>query len=263
MKINFSPELIHIYGPLGIQAYGLFIMLGILATVWAIRKNKKFTQLNLEPVYLNIIVVSILAGCFGGRLLEVISEPNLYPSWCDWFAIWQGGFSALGAILGVISITPFYLKSINIPILPVCDLVAIYAPLLQAIARLGCFTAGCCYGKTTQSIFGVIYTNPETFAPYGIAIHPTQLYSSAILFIIFLFMYFYAQKKYTKPGQLFLTYLMLIASERFIIDFWRDDRIMTTNLLSFHQLVALAIVCVAIIIAIIISTTTKKSYKII
>jgi phosphatidylglycerol:prolipoprotein diacylglycerol transferase len=248
MKLNFSPELIHICGPLGIQAYGLFIMLGILVTVWAIRKNKKFAQLNLEPTYLNIIVMSILAGCFGGRLLEVISEPNIYQTWYDWVAIWQGGFSALGAILGVVFIIPLYLKSIKIPILPVCDLVAIYAPLLQAIARLGCFAAGCCYGKPTHSIFAVIYTNPKTFAPYGIAIHATQLYSSAILFIIFLFMYFYAQKKYTQPGKLFLTYLMLTSCERFIVDFWRDDRIMTTDLLSFHQLVALAIMLFTIAI---------------
>src|SRR5438477_8730331 len=157
MKLNFSPELIHIYGPLGIQAYGLFIMLAIIITVWAMRKNKRFAQLNLEPVYLNIIIVSIIAGCCGGRLLEVISEPNIYNHWYDWFALWQGGFSALGAILGIIMIVPFYLKKINIPALATCDLVALYAPLLQAIARLGCFTAGCCYGTLTHSFLLLLY----------------------------------------------------------------------------------------------------------
>lgn len=193
MKLNFSPELIHIHGPLGIQSYGLFIMLGIFVSVWAMRRNRRFHQLNLEPVYLNIIIVSVLAGCFGGRLVEIISEPNIYQHWHDWFALWQGGFSALGAIIGVITITPFYLKMSNIPILPTCDLVAIYAPLLQSIARLGCFTAGCCYGIPTQSIFGIIYTNPLTLAAQNIVIHPTQLYSSAILFMLFLFMYYIGQ----------------------------------------------------------------------
>lgn len=247
MKLNVSPELIHIYGPLGIQAYGLFIALAIIITTYAIRKNKRFSHLNLEPVYTNIIIISIIAGAMGGRLLEVISEPSIYQNWYDWFALWQGGFSALGAILGITLIAPLYLKKINIPVLPTCDLVAIYAPLLQAIARLGCFTAGCCYGKPTHSFFSIIYTNPETFAPRGIALTPTQLYSSALLFFVFLFMYFLGQKIFKKPGQLFAAYLFLAACERFIIDFWRADRIMITSWLSFYQIIALAIMGIAII----------------
>jgi phosphatidylglycerol:prolipoprotein diacylglycerol transferase len=242
MKLNFSPELIHIYGPFGIHSYGLFIVLGIVISIMVARYNKRFAQLRLENVYIDIIMVSVLAGCIGGRLLEVISEPLLYPNWYDWFAIWQGGFSILGSIIGIIAIVPFYLKKINVPIIPLFDLVAIYAPLCQSIARLGCFTAGCCYGVATQSMCAVIYTNPNTLAAYGIAIHPTQLYSSAMLLCIFLFMYFVAQRICKKGGELFSTYLMLAALERFFVDFWRADRIMIGNVLSFHQLVALCII---------------------
>ena len=178
--------------------------------------------------------------------MEVISEPFLYPHWYDWFALWQGGFSVLGSIIGIIMTLPFYLKKIHVPIIPLFDLVAIYAPLCQSIARLGCFTAGCCYGVTTHGICTVVYTNPNTLAAYNIPIHPTQLYSSALLFGIFLFMYFIAQKICTKKGQLFTTYLTLAALERFVVDFWRADRIMIGNILSFHQVVALYII-VAII----------------
>ncbi|HEX4068890.1 MAG TPA: prolipoprotein diacylglyceryl transferase family protein [Candidatus Babeliales bacterium] len=247
MKINVSPELWHIYGPLGIQHYGLFIALGIIITVTAIRHNKRFAQLHLQNKYLDIIVIAIIAGCVGGRLLEVISEPLLYPHWYDWFALWQGGFSILGSIIGIIITVPFYLKKINVPIIPLFDLVAIYAPLCQSIARLGCFTAGCCYGVAAQTIFSVIYTNPHTLATCNTPIHPTQLYSSALLFGIFLFMYFIAQYKYTRNGQLFTIYLTLAALERFFVDFWRADRIMIGNLLSFHQIVALCIILALII----------------
>src|SRR5579863_1987006 len=197
MKLNFSPELLHIYGPFGIQYYGLFIALGIIITVIAIRYNKRFKQLHLENKYLDIMMVAIIAGCIGGRVLEVISEPFLYPHWYDWFALWQGGLSLLGSIIGMIVIVPLYLHKIHVPIIPLFDLVAIYAPLCQSIARLGCFTAGCCYGVTTQSIFAVIYTNPHTLATCNVPLHPTQLYSSAILFTVFLFMYFIAQHKFT------------------------------------------------------------------
>jgi phosphatidylglycerol---prolipoprotein diacylglyceryl transferase len=246
MKLNFSPELIHLYGPFGIQSYGLFIALGIITTVVAARYNKRFKQLHLENKYLDIIMMSILAGCVGGRLLEVISEPLLYPYWYDWFALWQGGFSVLGSIIGIIITLPFYLKKIHVPIIPLFDLVAIYAPLCQSIARLGCFTAGCCYGVVTHGICAVIYTNPNTLAAYNISIHPTQLYSSALLFGIFLCMYFIAQKICTKNGQLFTTYLILAALERFVVDFWRADRIMIGNIVSFHQVVALCIIVVII-----------------
>lgn len=247
MKLNFSPELIHICGPLGIQSYGLFIVLGIIISIFAARRNKRFAQLHLENHYLNIILVSVIAGCIGGRLLEVISEPLLYPHWYDWFALWEGGFSILGSILGIIIILPFYLRYIHIPIVPLFDFVAIYAPLCQSIARLGCFTAGCCYGVATQSMFAVIYTNPQTLAVSGVAIHPTQLYSSFILLCIFIFMYCIAQYRYTKNGQLFSIYLTLAAIERFAVDFWRADRIMINNFLSFHQLVALWIIVIVII----------------
>lgn len=203
-------------------------------------------------------MISILAGCIGGRFLEVISEPLLYPHWYDWFALWQGGFSILGSIIGVITIVPFYLKKINVPIIPLFDLVAIYAPLCQSIARLGCFTAGCCYGVATKSIFAVVYTNPHTLAAYGIPIHPTQLYSSALLFGIFLFMYFVGQRMCTKDGQLFSLYLTLVTLERFFVDFWRADRIMIGNILSFHQIVALCIIMAIIIFNYTCITMNKK-----
>lgn len=247
MKFNFSPELLHIYGPFGIQSYGLFIALGIIISVIAIRYDKRFKQLHLEAIYLDIIMISIIAGCIGGRLLEVISEPDLYPHWYDWFALWEGGFSILGCIIGIITIVPFYLKKIHVPIIPLFDLVAIYAPLCQSIARLGCFTAGCCYGIPSHTIFAIVYNNPNTLATCGIPIHPTQLYSSAILFSIFIFMYFIAQHRYTKNGQLFTMYLSLAALERFFVDFWRADRIMIGNILSFHQLVALCIIAALVI----------------
>ena len=241
MKLNFNPELIHLYGPFGIQSYGLFIMLGIIISVAAIRRDKRFYQLHLESVYLDIVAVATFAGIIGGRILEVISEPLLYSTWTDWFSLWDGGFSILGSILGVIIIVPFYLRTIAIPIMPLLDLISIYGALLQAIARLGCFTAGCCYGITTTGICGVTYTNPNTLAAYGIPVHPTQLYSSGILLSIFLFMYYIGQHCLKKSGQLFAAYLMLTSAERFIVDFWRAERIMYNTFLSFHQLVAMGI----------------------
>jgi len=192
-------------------------------------------------------MVGIIAGIIGGRILVIISESHLYHSWLDWFALWQGGFSILGTILGVIIILPFYLKKINVPILPFADLVALYAPLCQSIARLGCLVAGCCYGKVTNNFYAIIYTNQQTLAPYNIPLHPTQLYSSLLLFIIFIFLYFIGQRITKKTGQLFILYLFLACLERFFMDFLRADRVMLNSFISFHQTIAVCIIIFLII----------------
>lgn len=247
MVVSFNHELIHLYGPLSIHLYGVCIIIGIVISLLCMKRNRRFLQLNLENKYADIIIVAIAAGVIGGRALDVLSSPQFYPQWIDVIAVWNGGFSILGSIIGVTLTVPLYLWYNTIPIVPVFDLTAIYAPLLQSIARLGCLFAGCCYGIVTTSNFCVTYTNPDSMAPLFIPMHPTQLYSSALLFLIFLFMHFIAQYRYIKVGQLFSLYLTLVSLERFIVDFWRADRIMYAIGLSFHQFVALGIISFVIL----------------
>src|SRR5437879_3774419 len=150
MNVSFGHQLLHIYGPFAIHSYGLFIALGLVITLWAIRRNKRFKQLNLEKPFLTIVMVAIVAAYIGGRALSIISEPEFFTTWIDWFAFWQPGFSILGSILGVLIILPLYLKKIKIPTIPFFDLISIYGPLLQAISRIGCFFAGCCFVAHTS-----------------------------------------------------------------------------------------------------------------
>jgi len=247
MHIPFSYKFCNLYGPFSINFYGFFIALALIICIKLVSLNKRYAQLHLNEKFIDIIIVSIVSGIIGGRFLEIISSCAYYSHWTDWFALWEGGFSALGSILGVIIITPVYLKKNKLAVLPICDLVSIYAPLFQSIARFGCLFAGCCHGIPTTHILNIIYTNKESIAPYNIPLHPTQIYSSFFLFIIFLYMFFIAQHHVKYSGQLFLTYLLLASIERFIIDFWRADRIIVFNsFLSFHQIIALIIFVVVI-----------------
>jgi len=194
-------------------------------------------------------MVGIMAGFLGGRLLYIIEKPNTFTSYLELFAFWKEGFSILGSILGILFVESWYLKKCGIPILPFFDLVSIYIPLLQTIARIGCFFTGCCCGTTTTVLWAVIYTDPNTIAPLYSYLHPTQLYSAAVFLFIFILIYFILQKILLKPGQLITTYLMLSSTERFIIDFWRADRIFPFDFLalSFTQLIALIIFTSALI----------------
>lgn len=242
------PYICHIYGPLYLNCYGLAIFLGISAFAYLIERDKNFLNLFDRDKFSNFLFYSVLVGIAGGRLLYVIEDYNSFESFWDIFKIWQAGFSFLGTMIALLIFGPIYLKRLKVNVLLFLDVVAIYAPLTHSISRIGCFLAGCCQGIPTDKFWGVVYTHPEVLIPDElkfIKLHPTQLYSSILLFIIFCLMYFVFQYKFKTPGQLLVLYVMLTTSERFFIDFFRSDRefftIKILNSLSMHQWISIII----------------------
>lgn len=243
-------ELLHLYGPLSINTYGTCIALSLLLFLWLIDihplRKKWYAHVDL----LQTTAIGILCGIIGGRLLFVLSNSESITSAYDIINPCVGGYSILGAIIGILTCLPWYLHMQHIAVVPFFDLIAIHAPLLQALSRVGCFFAGCCYGKPTDATWGFVYRTTDSFAPCNISLHPTQLYSSIFLFIIFCFMYFFAQHVYKKPGQLISLYLLLISTERFVVDIWRDDQEFFINSaylsLSINQWISVGIACMAI-----------------
>lgn len=255
-----KPEILHIYGPFGIQIYGLIIAFGIVLFTWFVRRDPRFKQLKLQEKFTGILLTGIFAGLIGGRVLYLLTEADAPTSFADIFAYWNGGLSILGTVGAVVLVLPWYLHRCNVPIVPFLDLVGIYAPLLQGVARTGCFFAGCCYGAATTLPWGVVYTQSEVMAPLGVCVHPTQLYSTALFLIIFALMYFVLQYRLKKAGQLFGAYLVLQSIERFLVDFWRGDRPMLTDSpFSSYQVVALGIACGGAIIFTWASTRRRHS----
>ena len=259
-----SRELIHIYGPFSIQSFGLIIAIGLLLFIWLTSKHVKAKKIMSSEQFSETILVGVISGILGGRLLFVAEAYWSMDSFFDIFRFWEGGFSILGTIIAVPLALTLYLKRKKIPVLPFFDLIALYGPLLQSISRIGCFAAGCCYGACTTLPWSVIYTDPCCMAPLHTPLHPTQLYSSVTLFVIFIFMRFIASKIFTIPGQLITLYITLAALERFFVDFLRADRDFFTpqllHIFSIHQWLALnlAITTCSIFISITIRSRSKK-----
>lgn len=241
--------LIHIYGPFSIHSFGLMIAIGLLITTHLALRHPLRKRIISHPDFINAIVIAISAGFIGSRLLYVIQNWHQLRHWTEVFTVWNGGLSVLGSVIGVLLVIPAYLKRHNIPLLPFLDIIAIHAPLLQSIARLGCFFAGCCFGAATRMPWGITYTDRESFAPLCTALHPTQLYSSLLLFGIFLCMFFIIQKRFKRPGQPLAFYLFLMSLERFSVDFFRGDReffgLDWMLPLSSHQWISIGIAIVA------------------
>lgn len=241
--------LVHIWGPFCIYTYGAMLTLGALVTYYALCKDRQRARLISIEECTQLFSYSILVGILGGRLLYIISNYNTFTCWIEALFVHQGGLCIWGVILALLIFLPCYLYKKHIAILPTLDIASLYGSLFQAIARLGCIFAGCCYGTETTLPWAICYTNSDTLAPLHRWLHPTQLYSS--LSFLFLFIFLLKLRSYVKiPGILFCIYLFISSLSRFGIDFVRDDRdfLNINTFLSLHQLIALGLMITAAIL---------------
>ena len=251
------PTLLKI-GFLEIHTYGVFVALGFFAAFKLLLfygKKSDFSLTLIETLTFLVFIFSLL----GARLFYVlISWQEFAGNPSDIFKIWQGGLVFWGGFLGgAITVIIFSIKHK----MPFWKLADIFAPALaigHSIGRLGCFSAGCCYGKETNSFFGVVF--PENcLAPAGIKLIPTQLISSILLFLLFLILIvLWKRKKF--DGQIFLIYSVLFSAGRFLIEFLRGD--FRGNLIlgiTPTQIVSITIFIVSIIVWKKLSRTEKES----
>jgi phosphatidylglycerol:prolipoprotein diacylglycerol transferase len=119
-------------------------------------------------------------------------------------------------------VTAVYLKLKHLNIWKTADLIAPGVALGHAVGRIGCFFAGCCYGKECDLPIAVKFTNPDSLAPLGVYLHPTQLYSVFSNLVLF-FILSGLQKRKKFNGMVFLSYIMLYSLFRSIIEFFRGD----------------------------------------
>ncbi|MBT4027260.1 prolipoprotein diacylglyceryl transferase [Desulfobacula sp.] len=215
------PVLLNI-GNFNLYTYGLFVALGFMTAVWVSQKNAATHDISPQAVT-DIFFVILVSALFGARLLYVLINFNNYKdNWLDIFKIWNGGLVFFGGFLGAVIASFIYMKMQNFNTWKTADLLSPGVALGHALGRLGCFFAGCCYGKICDLPFAIKFTNPESLAPLDVYLHPTQIYSVLSNFILF-FILMGIQKKKKFNGMVFLTYIMLYSLFRFIIEFFRGD----------------------------------------
>jgi len=167
--------------------------------------------------------IIIFAAIIGSRLMYVLMNLSHYlerPA--DIFKVWQGGLVFSGGIICVVLAVGWYAKRHRLSMWKVADLWAPAAAMGQGIGRIGCFMAGCCYGKPTDLKWGVVFTHPHSLAPTNISLHPTQIYSSLSGFAIFVVLILlHSRKKF--GGQVVLWFLILHSTSRLAIERFRGD----------------------------------------
>lgn len=213
----------------------------IVAVLVAIYRAKKA---GIDPeVVLDLVLIGLICGFGGGKILYLIVE------WKDFIKspmtyLGGGGFVVYGGIILAMIVGAVYFTLKKKDPLIVMDLIMPEVSIAQGFGRIGCFLAGCCYGRITDSVFGVVF--PEgSLAPAGVKLIPTQLIMSAGNFLIAGILLI-AATKLKKRGQILSLYLILYAIGRFAVEFLRNDHRGAVGVFSTSQFISLFIVIIGI-----------------
>jgi len=228
-------------GPVTIYGYGLMIGIGVLFCIlMGMMRAKKYGL--KEDAVIDIAIYGLIIGFLGAKLLFVIVE------WEDFIkdpmsVLGTEGFVVYGGISAGVLAAIVYCRIKKLVFLEYFDLLSASIALAQGFGRIGCFLAGCCYGRETDSALGVIFPT-GCMAPAGVKVLPTQLFSSAGDFVIMAFLlWHYKRRKHV--GDTGYVYMLVYGVGRFFIEMLRNDNRGAVGVLSTSQFISVFIVAAA------------------
>ncbi len=220
------PELFRI-GDFPINTYGVLLAAGLLLALVVAARLAKNDGLPKERIY-DLGLWTIIGGLLGSKILMFFVEDNVQVFSFDFLrsgGVYFGGF--LGGFITLAILIRYY----KLSFWKVGDAFAPGVALGQFFGRQGCFSAGCCWGKETHLPWGVHFTEAghqttgvPLYGPGGndLFLHPTQLYESFTMLLVFgLLVYLHGKKKF--DGQILILYGLIYSIFRFLVEFVRDD----------------------------------------
>ncbi len=219
------PKLISI-GNFFIPTYGVLVALAFLTALWMAARLARRSGLNPDSVT-NLGVYCALSGLAGAKLLLILLNWRYYgshPGEIFSLSTLQAGGVFHGGLIAALLMAVWYMRRKGLPGLKTADVFAPGLALGHAIGRMGCFSAGCCWGTECHRPWAVTFTNPDAHrlvgVPLNVSIHPTQLYEAAAEAVIFLILYRRFSKLH-RDGTIIGLYLVLYSIARFAVEFVR------------------------------------------
>ena len=247
-------------GSFPVNTYGVFLAIAFLCAIFVTVRLAARDGLPKEKIY-DLCLWLLLSSLVGSKLLMLFTEPEYRANPRLLFSLdfLRSGGVFYGGLIGAVLAGFFLMRRWKLPWWKTADACAPGIALGNFFGRQGCFSAGCCWGKPTTLPWGVQFTEAGheiTGVPTGVHLHPTQLYESfAMLLVFFFLLWLHKKKKFS--GQVILAYAVIYATVRFLIEFVRDDPrgdvlgLTTMTGLSTSQLIGLVVGIGALILLII------------
>ncbi len=251
------PKLLEL-GPISIYTYGVLLAAAYLIGLRYAIVRARARGMDADRV-MDLGIYIIVSALVGAKLLLLVVEFDHYredPS--KLLTIVRSGGVFYGGLLLAVGVTFWFMRRYHLPFWPTCDAFAPGIALGQAVGRIGCLMAGCCYGRPTELPWGITFTNTlavtNVGTPLGISLHPTQLYESAAALLILATLLFAERRGSGFHGRTFCSYIFLYSTARFAIEFFRGDpRGTVFDILSTSQFVSVLLVPVSLVMLVVLS----------
>lgn len=234
------------FGSFSLPTYGVLIALGFLAALALSARLARRSGLDPERVT-SLAVVLLLSAIVGAKLFMIADSWGYYaadPSRLFTMSALRSGGVFYGGLVAAIAVAYWYTRRHKMPWLATADTMVPGLAFGHAIGRLGCFAAGCCWGRESDVAWAVTFTDPAahsfTGVPLNVALHPTQLYEAlgtAAIGVVLLWLFLRPHP----VGVILGSYLVLYSGFRFAVEFLRDESARTLLLggaISTTQFVA-------------------------
>lgn len=255
------PELFRI-GDFVISSFGVMVAIAFLVAYWISSLEYKRKGLD-EKLLSNVFVAAMVGGIVGAKILylfenvpipEIIRNPipNLFS---------RGGLTFYGGFFGAVLLVWIISRTGNVSFWKILDGLAPGLAIGHSIGRIGCLLVGDDYGVPSDLPWAMAF--PKGLPPTTERVHPTQIYETILLGIIFVVLW-KVRKKEAPDGWLFSMLLILAGIERFLIEFIRSTSPSPIPSLSLAQVIALGLIIVGIIKVVQVrdlKAKVKRGYK--
>jgi len=238
-------------GPITIYTYGVLLAAAYLGGLQFAMIRARRRGLDQTRV-LDLGIYIIISALIGAKLLLLVTD---YRSFADnpraLLDLLRSGGVFYGGLLVAVTVALFYIRRAGLPLWTTCDVFAPGIALGHVVGRLGCFFAGCCWGKPTTVPWAITFTSPyaamNVGTPLNIPLHPTQLYEAGAEALILIVLLGTESRGRQFPGRTFWLYMLMYAISRYIIEIFRGDPRGTVFMFSTSQFISVILIPLALV----------------
>jgi phosphatidylglycerol:prolipoprotein diacylglycerol transferase len=229
---NISPDIIRI-GPLAVRWYGMMYLIGFVSSYLLVKyqikkqgqgdrgkgqsqgQGQEYSSDFLDSFYTYIILGLLIGARLGYVVFYNLSFYIQHP--LDVFAVWQGGLSFHGGLIGSVLAGVWCCKKFKKDPWQVSDLVIATAPIGLGLGRLGNFINGELYGRVTDVPWAMVFPNGGPLPR-----HPSQLYEFLLEGVVLFSLLWTLKDRGYRPGVLTSIFVMMYGLFRIFVEFFRQ-----------------------------------------